>query len=142
MKSLVFGMLQKSIWMSPLDIGQDLREVIYSIGLSKNAYVMEVSGFIFGDPRELARHIWHLDKLGEEYIRLKSRLDTIIQLIRNANDRINKREAKVRNKYIYDLERKKRGVMREYLEFVVKLPPLPTELLPISLRNAYSIFPK
>lgn len=137
LKSLGFGMLQKSIWISPLDIGEDMREVIHSIGLSKNAYVMQVSGFIFGDPKELVRQIWRLDKLEERYIRLKSRVDTINQLIKKLNDRINKREAKVRSKYIYDLSRKKRQVMREYLEFVVQLPPLPKELLPISLRDLH-----
>lgn len=134
LKSLGFGMLQKSIWISPLDIGEDMREVIHSIGLSKNAYVMQVSGFIFGDPKELVRKIWRLEKLDEDYFKLKKRVDTINQLIKNWNDRINKREAKVRSKYIYDLAKKKREAMRECLEFIVQLPPLPQELLPVSLR--------
>ncbi len=142
LKSLGFKMLQKSIWISPLPIGEDMKETIGAIGLSKNAYVMEVSGFIFGDPKELARQIWHLDKLEEEYIGIRKKIENRIQLIRNANDRIQKSEAKVRSKYIYDLKKKKREAMREYLEFVVKLPPLPVELLPVSLRNAYSIFSK
>ena len=34
LKSLGFGMLQKSVWISPLSIGQDMREFISSIGLS------------------------------------------------------------------------------------------------------------
>lgn len=137
LKSLGFGMLQKSIWISPLDIGEDMREVIHSIGLSKNAYVMQVSGFIFGNPKELVRKVWHLEKLEEDYLKLKNRVETINQLIENWNDRINKREAKVRSKYIYDLSRKKRQAMRGYLEFIVQLPPLPKELLPVSLRNLH-----
>lgn len=137
LKSLGFGMLQKSIWMSPLDIGEDMKEVIESIGLSKNAYVMQVSGFIFGDPKELVKRIWHLEKLEEEYIRLKSRVDTVNQLIKNWNDRIKKSEARVRSKYIYDLAKKKREAMREYLEFVVRFPPLPKGLLPFSLRGLF-----
>lgn len=135
LKSLGFGMLQKSIWMNPLDIGEDMQEVIYSIGLSKNAYVMKVSGFIFGDPKELVKKIWHLEKLEEEHIRLKNRLDTVNQLIKEWNDRIKKSEAKVRSKYIYDLAKKKREAMKEYLEFMVQFPPLPKGLLPISLRD-------
>lgn len=137
LKSLGFGMLQKSIWISPLEIGEDMREVIESIGLSKNAYVMQVSGFIFGDPKELVRQIWHLEKLEEEYIRLKSRLDTLNQLIKNRDDRIKKSEAKVRNKYIYDLARKKREAMREHLEFIALFPPLPKELLSTSFRDLF-----
>jgi DNA-binding transcriptional regulator PaaX len=143
LKSLGFGMLQKSIWISPLPIGEDMKEAIHALGLSRNAYVMEVSGFIFGDPKELAGSIWHFDNLEEEFAGIKEKVEIGNQLVKNANDRIKKREAKVRyhyiNKYIYDLERKKREAMREYLEFVAKLPTLPIELLPTSLRNAYSL---
>ena len=141
LKSLGFGMLQKSIWISPLPMGEDMKEIIETIGLSKQAFVMEVSGFIFGDPKELVRQIWHLDRLEEEHIRIKSKIDSVNQLIKNANDRIKKSEAKVsnkRNNYIYELERKKREAMREYLEFIVQLPPLPKELVPTSLRDLFS----
>lgn len=138
LKSLGFGMLQKSIWMTPLDIGEDMREVIESIGLSKNAYVMKVSGFIFGDPKELVRQIWHLERLEEDYLNLKNRLDTVNQLIKKWNDRIKKSEAKVRNKYIYDLYKKRREAMRDYLEFIVQFPPLPKELVPTSLYDLFS----
>lgn len=137
LKSLGFGMLQRSVWISPLDIGEDMREAIYSIGLSKDAYVLKVSGFIFGDPKELVRKIWHLERFEEVHIRLKNRIDSLNQLIRNRNDRINKSEGEVRNKYIYDLARKKREAMRGYLEFIVQLPPLPQELLPNSFKDTF-----
>lgn len=141
LKSLGFGMLQKSIWISPLSIGSDMREVIQSIGLSKEAFVMEVSGFLFGDPKELARRIWHLDDLEEEYIELKNKLGTVNQLVEKVSDRLNKREAKLRKRksYEYDIARNKRKAMRNYLEFMVNFPPLPKELLPESLYNAYSM---
>lgn len=137
LRSLGFGMLQRSVWITPLDIGEDMKEVIDSIGLTKNAFVMGVSGFIFGDPKELVKKIWHLEDLEEEYIRIKRRIEGVNQLIKNANDRIKKSEAKVRNKYIYDLARKKREAMREYLEFIVQLPSLPRELVPTSLRDLF-----
>lgn len=139
LKSLGFGMLQKSIWISPLAIGEDMKEVIESIGLSKDAFVMEVSGFLFGDPKELVRRIWYLDKLEEEYVELKNRIDTVNQLVEKVSDRGNKREAKFRNRYIYELSRKKREEMRSSLEFMVNFPALPRELLPKSLVNVYSI---
>jgi len=142
LKSLGFGMLQKSIWLSPLSIGEDMKEVIESIGLSKDAYVMEVSGFIFGDPKELVRRIWNLEELEEVYTRLRNRVDTVNQLLKKVSDRANKREAKLRKSqksYEYDLTRKKREEMRAYLEFIANFPPLPKELLPKSLSNVYVI---
>lgn len=142
LRSLGFGMLQKSIWISPLSMGEDMKEVIETIGLSKKAFVMEVSGFIFGDPRELASKIWHLDKLDDESTRVKKNIENVNQLIRNRNDRIKKSKAKFsgkRNNYIYELEKKKKEVMKKYLEFIVQLPPLPMELLPVRLRDITEI---
>lgn len=139
LKSIGFGMLQKSIWISPLSIGENIKEVIQSIGLSKDAFVMEVSGFLFGDPKELVRRIWHLDKLEEECTKLKNRISTVNQLVEKVSDRVNKREAKLRKSYDYDILRKKREEMKNYLEFMVNFPPLPRELLPKSLQNVFSI---
>lgn len=139
LKALGFGMLQKSIWISPLVIGEDMKQVIESIGLSKNAYVLEVSGFIFGNPKELVRRIWNLEKLEEVYIRVRNRVDTVNQLLKNSGDRVNKREAKLRKSYEYDLARKKREGMRAYLEFIANFPPLPKELLPTVLHSVYVI---
>lgn len=142
LKSLGFGMLQKSIWITPLAIGEDMKEVIESIGLSKDAYVLEVAGFLFGDPKELVRRIWNLENLEEIYVGLRNRVDNVNQLLKKFSDRANKREAKLRKSrksYEYDLARKKREEMGAYLEFVVNFPPLPKELLPTTLRNVYNI---
>lgn len=141
LKSLGFGMLQKSIWISPLPIGKDMKEVIESIGLSKDAFVIEVAGFLFGNPKELVRKVWQLDEWEEEYIEIKNKLDTVNQLHENISDRIKKREGKLRKRksYDYDIARKKRKIMRGYLEFVVNFPALPSELLPKSLKNIFSI---
>lgn len=165
LKSLGFGMLQESVWISPLSIGQDMREFISSIGLSKNVFVMEISGFVLGDPKQLVRNIWNLDKLEENFLSLKTKINNLNQLIENESDRINKNEAKrvkdSRNKnfsnkekdvnedniskgdinknYMNELLRKKREVMKNNLEFLVNFPALPHELLPQSLQNVFSI---
>ena len=139
LKGLGFGMLQKSIWLSPLPIGEDMKEVIQSIGLSQDIFVIEVAGFIFGDPKELVRRIWNLDKLEEAYIRLKNGIHSVNQLLKKVSDRVNKREAKLQKSYEYYLARKKREEMRAYLEFILNFPPLPKELLPESLSNVYFI---
>jgi phenylacetic acid degradation operon negative regulatory protein len=137
LKSLGFGMLQKSIWISPLSITEDMREFIDSIGLSEYVFVMEVSGFILGDPKELARRVWNLDSLEKEFMDLKLRIEQINQLVRIESDRINKREAKAGKEY-YQILRNKREAMREKLEFIVQLPLLPKELVPTSLRDLFS----
>lgn len=128
-QSIGFGMLQESVWISPLPIGKDIKEMIEAIGLRDNVFVMEVSGLIFGNPRELANKVWNLDKRGEELIDLKIELEKINQLIKVHNDRGKKREAK-----LYKLEEGKRVLMRNYLEILAQFPPLPQELLPRQTR--------
>src|SRR3989338_3782580 len=144
LKSLGFGMLQKSVWISPLSIGQDMREFISSIGLSEHVFVMEISGFVLGDPKQLVRSIWNLDKLEEDYSSLKTKIDHFNQLIENESDRVKKNEAnKVKDSknriYLNELLKKKREAMGNNLEFAVNFPALPSELLPKSLQNIFSI---
>lgn len=142
LKSLGFGMLQESVWISPLSIGEDMREFIHSIGLSGHVFVMDISGFILGNPKQLARSIWNLDRLENEYIGLEEKVDHLNQLIKEESDRINKSEAGVGKDKMYDLLRKKRVIARKKLEFVANFPPLPRELLPKVIQNIFSILSK
>lgn len=150
LKSLGFGMLQKSIWITPMSIEKDLKEFVESIGLSKNVYVMEVSGFLFGNPKELVRKVWNLDKLEEEYSDLKNRADSAKQLLIEIRGRENKREAEMTNmastvnimanitsRRINYADKKKRETMGEYLRFIANFPAIPKELLPDSLKNYF-----
>lgn len=133
-QSIGFGMLQESVWISPLSIGKDIKEMIEAIGLKDNVFVMEVSGLIFGNPKELANKIWNLDRRGEALLDIKGELKKINQLIEIHNGREQKRGAK-----LYKLEERKRKLMRDHLEFLVNFPPLPLKLLPESLQNVFSI---
>ncbi len=141
LKSLGFGMLQESVWITPLSIGDDMREFINSIGLSQNVFVMEISGFILGNPKQLAQSVWNLDRLEKEYINLEERVKHLNQLIKQESDRINKSEAKTSKNnmkdYMNQLLKEKRELMREKLDFMANFPPLPKELLPFSLRDLY-----
>lgn len=131
-----FGMLQESVWITPLPLGADLWEFIESIGLKDNVFVMEVSDLLAGNPKDLARRIWNLDELEEKYLNLKEKIEMINQLIKSYNDRDNKREARLSStNHLYKLEARKRELMRKKLEFVLSLPPLPQELLPEGLRD-------
>jgi len=140
LRHIGFGMLQESVWITPLPIGEDVWEFIESIGLNNNVFVMEVLAMRLGSPEELARKVWNLDLLEEKYIKIKAEIDSINQLIKKYNDRDNKREAKTKLKgkvspYVYMLKSKKRMQMRRLLDFVISLPPLPLELLPKSFRE-------
>lgn len=158
LKNLGFGMLQESVWISPLSIGQDMREFVSFVGLSENVFVMEISGFVLGDPEQLVRNIWNLDELEENFLSLKVKIDNLNQLIETQSGRINENEAKRtkgqinrdrinkdidkdnKNKdYVSKLLKKKREAMKNNLEFLVNFPPLPRELLPGSLRNIFSL---
>jgi len=85
--SIGFGMLQESVWITPLPIGEDVWEFVESIGLKYDVFVMEVLALRLGNPRELARKIWHLDKLEEEYNDIKLETERVNQLIERYNDR-------------------------------------------------------
>lgn len=137
LKAVGFGMLQESVWISPLSIGEDMREFINSIGLSQYVFVMEISGFILGDPKQLVSKVWDLDRLEKDYLNLKDRVNNINQLIKEQRDRVDKSKGKYSKNYMNELLKKKREEMSDYLELVVNFPPLPKELLPQTLRNTY-----
>lgn len=139
LKNLGFGMLQESVWISPLSIGEDMRELINSIGLSEYVFAMEISGFVLGDPKQLVQRVWNLDRLEKQYLNIEEKIKNLNQLIKKENDRIIKSEAKFGKDKLYDLLRKKREMARSNLEFLVNFPPLPRELLPASLQNIFSI---
>ena len=139
LKNIGFGMLQEAVWISPLSIGEDIREFIDSIGLSEQVFIMEISGFVLGDPKQLAYRVWNLDRLEKEYLNFVDEIKYLNQLIKNESDRIDKSEAKIGKDKLYDLLRKKREAAKENLEFLVNFPALPRELLPPSLQNIFSI---
>jgi hypothetical protein len=158
LRNIGFGMLQESVWITPLQIGEDVWEFIESLRLKTNVFVMEVVALKLSDPKELASKIWHLDKYEEEYFRLKKEMEVVDQLTENNHDRESKREAKSpsanssstsgstsgvkiynqRGKisdHSYRYKNKKRVLMKRYLELITSLPPLPRELLPEPFKN-------
>jgi len=67
LQSLGFGMMQKSIYISPHDLAEDIQEYLESNHLSDFAFV-SVAKRIFGKSnRVLAWEVWDLEKLEEKY---------------------------------------------------------------------------
>lgn len=134
LKNIGFGMLQQSIWITPLPVGEDMRELISHQGYSDNAFVLEISHVLLGDPKLLASRVWDLDRLEEEYLDLKKEKDGLIDSIETIDGRHNKRYRKFK-----EIEGKMRDQKKKLLEFLIGLPPLPRELFPQHLQKAISI---
>lgn len=134
LKNVGFGILQKSVWITPLPIGQDVKELLSHQDFAENAFVLEISHVLLGDPQVLAQRVWGLDKLEEEYLGLKEDMEKTVDSIKNNDDRHDKRY-----KNIEEIEEELRDKKKKILEFLVTLPPLPRELFPQFLQKAIAI---
>ncbi len=67
LEELGFGMLQRSLWVTPHDVTKPLREFLESEQLVPEVYVLEARRLFAGDDRLLARQIWPLEELGLAY---------------------------------------------------------------------------
>lgn len=125
LKNIGFGMLQQSVWITSLSIGQDMKEFISNQNFSENAFVLEVSHMLLGDPKELARKVWDLDRFEEKYLELKEEKERLNESVKNSDGRQQKRHI--------EIEEKLRENKKKTLEFLIFLPALPKELLPETL---------
>lgn len=132
LKELGFGMLQKSVFISPHDVLQDVAEFTESIGLDSLVYVFETSSLVVGNVKELARKVWNLDILNERYLDLKNRIKSIqSSYLISQRDRVNKLNTvnggnggKGKHEDLIS------EVKRACLEIALQDPFLPKELLP------------
>jgi len=110
--SLGFGQLQKSVYLSPLDVLADLKEYLQNLNLYGKAIVFEAREVFAKDQRIVANYVWKLDKLNERYLEL---IDKIY-----SEKEYGEREWRKRVKEI----------KKEFFELLFKDPILPKELLP------------
>ena len=104
---LGFGRLQKSVYISPFPIENEMREFIESLNLGKRAYLLVSSKFAAGDERVLAEKVWPLQKINKEYKEILEKLE---------KEKVDEKE--------------KRRIRARYLEVLLSDPCLPWELLP------------
>jgi len=109
LKELGFGKLQRSIYISPYDLVEDIYEWLKAENLLGDVLVLTAKHELMGQAEELAQKIWQIDKLEEKY-------STLEQDIRLA-----KKEKKPEK--ILELK-------NHYLEFLKIDPHLPFDLLP------------
>lgn len=124
LKELGFGMIQKSVFVSPHDIIQDLLEFIETVGLDKAVYAFESSNPVTGDVKELANRVWNLDTLNQKYREIIERIGDGHLIFKH--DRIKMLNDESRREKV-ELVKELRG---KYLIIVLRDPFLPKELLP------------
>lgn len=117
LKELGFGMLQKSVFISPYNIAQDFLEFLENLGLTDFAYIIEASDILVGDTKQLANKIWKLDELNNKYKEIIERVEEF-NLIINSD-----RNGKLNDQKI------NREIRHRYLELLIRDPLLPKELL-------------
>lgn len=64
---LGFGQLQRSIYITPFDLEEDMAEFLETSNLLGRAFVLSCQHRLMGDPRKLAKRVWSLDKINEKY---------------------------------------------------------------------------
>ena len=69
LKELNFGQLQKSVYVSPFNLSDDLCEFVQERKLTGKVYISQVK-FVAVDPKEIAYKAWPLEDLDESYQKL------------------------------------------------------------------------
>lgn len=135
LKNIGFGMLQQSVWITPLPITKDMIEFIESNNLKERVFVLEVSSVLLGNPKELARKVWNLDRIEEKQIALEGRRDEIEESIKFMDGRHNNGEMGgdkngIEKPEFRRLEVERKAIRKRQLELILSLPFLFKELLP------------
>lgn len=131
LKNIGFGMLQESVWITPLPIINELRDFVESNNLGDYIFVLEVAGILLGEPKELARRVWKLDKAEEEQIRLEKAKEDVNSYLKTLDDRHNNGE---RLEKIYN---RRKEIKKKEMELILSLPFLYEELLPRGIKKLF-----
>jgi phenylacetic acid degradation operon negative regulatory protein len=109
---LGFGRLQKSVYISPYELGEDLAEMIAAKRLGEKIKIFTKANLAGGYEKELALKVWPIEELNEKYHRVVSECLSISKFF-----------AKERQEEV-------KKVRAFYLNLLIKDPHLPFELLP------------
>lgn len=138
LKNIGFGMLQQSVWITPLPIAKDMTEFVSDNNFKEYVFILEVSSVLLGDPKELARRIWHLDDLEEMQIDLNEEKKGLDKSLENLDGRLKNGDindtgniGNTENKE--KIEIRKKELKKKQLELTLSLPFLFTELLPLGM---------
>ncbi|MGB9706729.1 MAG: PaaX family transcriptional regulator C-terminal domain-containing protein [Microgenomates group bacterium] len=112
LKSLGFGMLQRSVYITPFDISEEIADFLEENSLEEYAVVFEMERLTGESEKELANAVWGLDDLHRRYLDFVTRWGEFLK------------QPKA------ELLRKFEECQGEYFSILVDDPGLPRELLP------------
>ena len=125
LREVGFGLLQKSVFISPHDIAKDFTEFIEVLGLSDSVYLLEVSNIVVGNIGSLVNRVWNLEKINKAYKRIIQKIEDGYLI--SVDDRQKKLNGRTDDHKVGDIAGE---VWKEYLDVVLKDPFLPRDLLP------------
>ena len=112
--SLGFGMWQRSVYITPHDVQEEINQYFVAKKLFPSCVCFTAKRRDVGDDKVLANRIWQLDKLNKEYEKLISSCE----------------ELKEKDLTGAEKREKLKKLWQEYKQFVLRDPYLPKELLP------------
>ncbi|MEK7611425.1 MAG: PaaX family transcriptional regulator C-terminal domain-containing protein [Patescibacteria group bacterium] len=115
LRQLGFGLWQRSIWLTPFDVADDMNNFLEKLDLKGTVEVLEAKRLFVSDEKALAAKVWDLPKLNDTYHRLEV-------------EWIEAREQYIKNLPI--LRKIAASLQNRYLEITWHDPGLPTALLP------------
>lgn len=127
LKELGFGMLQKSVFISPHNIMKDFLEFCESAGIKQYLYFLETENLIVEDKAEFANKVWNLDELNESY---KNIIDEIEKIKNKYIITQSDRSKKLYTQNDSGMRKEAAKIKNRWLNTVVYDPFLPKILLP------------
>ena len=109
---LGFGRLQRSVYISPYNLGEDLEEALATKNLAGRVRVFTQANLAGGHEKELALRVWPIEELNKEYEKIISDCLNVSKL----SERERQKEIK--------------RIRTRYLNLSITDPHLPFELLP------------
>lgn len=110
LKELGLAKFQQSVYITPHNFAEDIREFLESRGLAESVYVVITKELLTGDEKALAQKLWNLKKINEEYRKILEFWE---------EEKISSQKEKII-----------REIKSRYLEILAVDPFLPKELLP------------
>ena len=109
LEELGFGMLQKSVYISPYDFSDDLVDYFAGKEVMGKVFVLTCRHRLMGDPKELAAFVWSLEKLNQRYEKI---FQALLELKKSSDFKISEKLKAI------------------FVDTVAVDPFLPRELLP------------
>lgn len=115
LKDLGFRLWQKSTWITPLDVSQELYQLLKENQMAGRISVFESRNLFGLTDKQLTAEIWPVNKLYSSYQSLVDDWETAKMKALNNTDQLRDMARKIQN---------------QYWEILIKDPGLPVDLLP------------